>query len=225
MQINEGQIESRDQDLSRNFPKDKHVSGETHTVFVPKVAMSVAFMCASLVLSGCDGPRGMVSEADAVALKFDAGAYQLAPGDKLRVTVFNEPDLSGEFHVSDTGNVAFPLAGNVRAAGATIAEFQQQLTKHLSGRYVRNPKVSVEVVNYRPFNVIGEVRSAGQFPYRPGLTVQDAVAMAGGFTYRANTRTVYIRRSDADGEITVSPDGERVAVMPGDNIRVPERYF
>src|SRR5690606_13255183 len=147
-----------------------------------------------------------VSEADAVALKFDVAAYRLAPGDKLKVIVFNEPELSGEVHVNDTGSVAFPLAGDVRAAGASIAEFQEQLTKHLRGRYVKNPKVSVEVVNYRPFNVIGEVRSGGQFPYRPGLTVQDAVAMAGGFTYRANTRTVYVRRSDAAGEITVSPD-------------------
>jgi polysaccharide biosynthesis/export protein len=201
------------------------VSAGTGAASFRKGAALVTLMLASLALTACDGPRGMVAEADAVALKFDAGAYRLAPGDKLKVTVFNEPDLTGEFQVNDTGNVAFPLAGSIKAAGASINEFQEQMTKHLRGRYVRNPKVSVEVVNYRPFNVIGEVRNAGQYPYRPGLTVQDAVAMAGGFTYRANTRTIYVRRSEAGGEITVSPDGERVAVMPGDNVRVPERYF
>ena len=81
------------------------------------------------------------------------------------------------------------------------------------------------MTNYRPFNVIGEVRNAGQYPYRPGLTVQDAVAMAGGYTYRANTRTLYVRRVNAGGEDTVQTDSDRAPVLPGDNIRVPERYF
>ena len=73
--------------------------------------------------------------------------------------------------------------------------------------------------------VIGEVKNAGQYPYRPGLTVQDAVAMAGGYTYRANTRTLYVRRTNAGGEDTVQTDSDRAPVLPGDNIRVPERYF
>lgn len=90
---------------------------------------------------------------------------------------------------------------------------------------MKKPRVSVEMISYRPVNVLGEVRNAGQIQYRPGLTLQDAVALAGGFTYRANTRTVYVRRADASGEVSISTDGERVPILPGDNIRVPERYF
>lgn len=171
----------------------------------------------------------MLSASDAMAsaqqASQQASTYRLSPGDKVKVTVFNEPDLTGEFQVNAAGNVAFPLAGEIPAQGKSVDEFKAVLTRTLSGRYVKNPRVAVEVVNYRPFNVIGEVRNAGQFPYRPGLTVQDAVAMAGGYTYRANTRTVYVRRADASGEATVQMDGERVPVLPGDNIRVPERYF
>lgn len=177
------------------------------------------------VLVGCDGPRGDLSAVEASALVGEHVEYRIGPGDKLKVTVFNEPALSGEFQVRGTGNVAFPLAGEVPAAGASATEFQERLTKHLRGRYVRDPKVSVEIVDYRPINVTGEVRNAGQHAYRPGLTVQDAVALAGGYTYRANTRTVYIRRRNAGGEITVQTDGERVAVLPGDDVRVAERYF
>lgn len=178
-----------------------------------------------LVAGGCDGPRGALSAADAMASAQQASVYRLSPGDKVKVTVFNEADLTGEFHVNDSGNVAFPLAGEVPAAGQSLDEFKASLIKTLRGRYVKNPRVAVEVVTYRPFNVVGEVRNAGQYPYRPGMTVQDAVAMAGGYTYRANTRTLYVRRADAGGESTVKTDGERVTVLPGDNIRVPERYF
>ena len=151
--------------------------------------------------------------------------YRLSPGDRVKVTVFNEVDLTGEFPVNESGHVAFPLAGEVAASGKSVPEFKAELTKTLSGRFVKNPKVSVEVANYRPFNVIGEVRNAGQFSYRPGLSMQDAVAMAGGFTYRANTRLLYVRRADAGGESSINPDERQVPVMPGDNIRVPERYF
>ena len=180
---------------------------------------------ASLVLTGCDGPRGSIVAADAMASADLSSEYRLSPGDKVKVTVFNEADLTGEFQVNESGAVAFPLAGEVLAAGRTVPEFKSDLTTTLRGRYVKNPKVSVEVVNYRPFNVIGEVRNSGQFSYRPGLSMKDAVAMAGGYTYRANTRLIYVRRADAGGESSVNPDDRPVPVMPGDNIRIPERYF
>jgi polysaccharide export outer membrane protein len=178
-----------------------------------------------LVAGGCDGPRGAISGADAMASAQQAPIYRLSPGDKVKVTVFNEPDLTGEFQVNDSGNVALPLAGEVNAVGLTLSEFKTGVIRTLRGRYVKNPRVAVEMVNYRPFNVIGEVRNAGQYPYRPGLTVQDAVAMAGGYTYRANTRVLYVRRADSGGESTVQMDGGSATVSPGDNIRVPERYF
>jgi polysaccharide export outer membrane protein len=188
---------------------------------------SIVLGLIGLTLLACDGPRGVAalnSETPAVPVT-SPGTYRLSPGDKLKVTVFNEADLTGEFQVNERGNVAFPLVGEVQAANATPDEFQQRLTARLRGKYVKNPRVSVEIISYRPFNVFGEVRNAGQYQYRPGLTIQDAVALAGGFTYRANTRTVYIRRADASGEISVSTDGEKVPILPGDNIRVPERFF
>ncbi|MBX3513879.1 MAG: polysaccharide export protein [Xanthobacteraceae bacterium] len=179
-------------------------------------------------LIACDGPRGVVTalntETPAAPVN-SPGTYRLSPGDKLKVTVFNEVDLTGEFQVNERGNIAFPLVGEVQAANSTSDEFQQRLTARLRGKYVKKPRVSVEMISYRPVNVLGEVRNAGQIQYRPGLTLQDAVALAGGFTYRANTRTVYVRRADASGEVSISTDGERVPILPGDNIRVPERYF
>ena len=180
----------------------------------------------SCLLSGCDGPRGVVENASLTTVTSQPGSgYQLGPGDKVKVTVFNEPDLTGEYQVGDTGNIALPLVGTIPAAGASARELQERLTRRLGGGYVRSPRVTVEVTSYRPFNVFGEVKNAGQFAYRPGLTVQDAVAMAGGFTYRANSHTAYIRRVDARGEQTIQLDTERVPVAPGDSIRVPERYF
>lgn len=179
----------------------------------------------SFALAACDGPRGTITALEAQTPPPTQQTYRIATGDKLKVTVFNEQDLTGEFQVNANGNVAFPLAGEIQAAGSTPDEFQKRLTARLRGKFVKNPRVAVEMVNYRPFNVLGEVKNAGQYPYRPGLTIQDAVALAGGFTYRANKNTVYIRRADTSGEITVKTDGERVPILPGDNVRVPERYF
>ena len=187
----------------------------------------VVLVLIGLASAACDGPRGITAlNAETPSGPVNTpGTYRISPGDKLKVTVFNEADLTGEFQVNERGNVAFPLVGEVQAANSTPDEFQQRLTSRLRGKYVKNPRVAIEMTNYRPFNVLGEVKNAGQYPYRPGLTIQDAVALAGGFTYRANTRTVYVRRADAGGEISVSTDGEKVPILPGDNIRVPERYF
>jgi protein involved in polysaccharide export with SLBB domain len=176
-------------------------------------------------LTACDGPRGFTGELPAHAAMAQSDTYLLSPGDKLKVTVFNEPTLTGEFQVNSSGEVAFPLVGTVPAAGLSVAQFQSQLRRRLNNGYVRNAHVSIEVASYRPFNVFGEVKSAGQYPFRPGLTVQDAIAMAGGFTYRANSRTAYVRRANANSELTVQLEGPRVPILPGDDVRVPERYF
>lgn len=178
------------------------------------------------IVAGCDGARGLVANAEPAAVPSrPAASYRLTTGDKVKVTVYNEQDLTGEFQVNDAGNVSFPLAGDIPATGATVSEFQQRLATKLRKGFVKNPRVSVEISNYRPFNVIGEVKNAGQYPYRPGLTLNDAVAMAGGFTYRANQHTAYVRRADTSGEATVQTDKDNVTVGPGDNIRIPERYF
>ena len=152
------------------------------------------------------------------------GDYRLGSGDKVRVIVFGEQDLSGEFVVGDSGTVDMPLIGSVRARGATVPEFQNRIVAQLRDGYLNDPKVSVEVLNYRPFFITGEVKQGGEYPFKASLTVQDAVGVAGGYTYRAETSYAYLRRAGEDREIKVSLDS-RVPINPGDSIRVPQRFF
>lgn len=186
---------------------------------------AIAALC--VLVAGCDGPRGIPATESFAAVPTTGrpSAYRLALGDKVKITVFNEPEMSGEFRVNSRGNVALPLAGNVAAVNKTVDQFKQAVAAKLSGKYVRNPRIGVEVVTYQAINVIGEVKNAGQYPYRPGLTMRDAVAMAGGYTYRANTHTLYVRHAGAPAEHTIDVDGVPPPIEPGDNVRVPERYF
>lgn len=149
--------------------------------------------------------------------------YRLGPGDQLRVTVFNEAELTGQFLVGSQGTIAYPLVGEVRAAGLTLAEFTQALQTALSA-FIRQPDVSVEVANYRPFFILGEVQRPGTYPYSANLTVLNAVATAGGFTYRANRGRVFIRRA-SESEERAYPLTIATPVLPGDTIRIGERLF
>lgn len=152
-----------------------------------------------------------------------AEQYRLGSGDKIKLNVYNEEDLSGEFDIAGNGILSLPLVGQVQAGGLTVSEFEQRLTKKLK-TYVRNPRVSVQVLNYRPFYIRGEVKKGGEYPYSNGLVVADAVAKAGGYSYRAIRNYVYIRHASEIVEKKYSLDTP-VRVLPGDNIRVPERYF
>lgn len=149
--------------------------------------------------------------------------YALGSGDKLRVNVYGEQDLSGEFDVTGSGKVSLPLIGQVQAAGLTLNEFEEEIANKLKEGYLTNPKVSVEVLNYRPFYIIGEVDKPGEYPYTNGMNVLNAVAVAGGFTYRANQDQVYIARGGA-AEVGYSVS-QGVQVLPGDIVRIPERFF
>lgn len=151
-------------------------------------------------------------------------AYKLGTGDKIRVTVFGEKDLSGEFEVNDQGMAALPLIGPVKIAGKTIGEAETLITAAYGKDYLVNPRVTVEVLNYRPFFILGEVQKPGSYPYVNGMTVINAVALAGGYTPRANRDRIMMKRAanPAAGEQQV---GEYTAVLPGDVIRVPERLF
>jgi protein involved in polysaccharide export with SLBB domain len=153
-----------------------------------------------------------------------ASIYRLGPGDRLRIRVFGEPDLSGDFLVDSSGAVDLPLIGDVAAAGAPVSDFQQRVVAAYKDGYLRDPKVSIEVLSYRPFFILGEVRNSGEYDYKSGLTVQDAVAIAGGYTYRANATTAYIRRAGADEERPFELS-QRVLIYPGDIVRIPERFF
>ncbi|HEY9217553.1 MAG TPA: polysaccharide biosynthesis/export family protein [Phenylobacterium sp.] len=150
--------------------------------------------------------------------------YTLGSGDKVRITVFGEESLSGEFLVSSAGAISMPLVGDIAAGGRTIGELQRDLTARLSDGYLKDPRVSAEVLTYRPFYILGEVNKPGEYPYTAGLNLMKAVATAEGFTYRANTKQAFVRRSGAQGEVKV-PLTATTPVGPGDTIRIRERFF
>jgi polysaccharide export outer membrane protein len=161
------------------------------------------------------------SSYNAVSAQSD---YRLAVNDKVRIKVYGETDISGEYDVGAGGNVSIPLAGSVKAAGRSTRELERAIAAALSKGMLRDPRVTVEVAQHSPFYILGEVKRAGEYPYKPGMTVLDAVASAGGFTYRANEGKAYLRRAGAAADELVALDSP-IAISPGDNIRIPERYF
>lgn len=150
--------------------------------------------------------------------------YQLGSGDKIYITVFGHDDLSGEFDIDGTGNVSFPLVGNIQMGGLTIEKAEVAIRNALKPDYLIDPRVSVQVLNYRPFYILGEVKTPGSYPYVNGMTVMQAVALAGGYTYRARENNVLILRTGPEGQ-TEQPAKETTVVLPGDIVKVPERFF
>ncbi len=169
---------------------------------------------------------GCTPGADLAALPdYERGAYRLGGGDQIRVITFGDEQLSGQFRVDDQGQVAIPLVGNITASNQSPAEFAAKLSSTLRERkLLRDPSVSVEVLAYRPIFVLGEVAKPGQYPYSPGMTMLTAVAVAGGFTYRAvESYASDIRTTGGtatDGKITPSS-----FLAPGDVVKVYERHF
>jgi len=152
------------------------------------------------------------------------GPYTLDTGDRLRVFVYGEPNLSRLYVVDSEGRIAVPLIGNVRARGRTTRSLGRAITGRLGSRYVRDPKVTVDIHQSRPFFILGEVRNAGQYPFSGGITVEAAVAIAGGYSERAEETTVRItRRVNGIAENLDVPTDS--LVRPGDTIRVNERFF
>jgi polysaccharide biosynthesis/export protein VpsN len=184
------------------------------------------------LLGGCSSsPPPTPVEAAAVAgaaggpgSLADISSYKLGPGDALRVTVFRHEDLSGEFSLDGEGNFAMPLVGEIRGGGRNARELENEVELALkSGGYLVEPQVSIEVLNYRPFYIIGEVNNPGSFEYVNGMTVINAVALAGGFTYRADQDDIVISRGGSSGpELQAAPDTK---VLPGDIIEIQERFF
>lgn len=149
-----------------------------------------------------------------------AQEYRLGSQDKISVTVFGEEDLSGDFELDGEGKVAMPLLGDIHLGNMTLREAEKAIADRLTPDYLLDPKVSIQVANYRPFYILGEVKSPGGYPFVNGMTVVQAVALAGGFTYRARTDNVVIVRSSSRQVAS-----QTTAVMPGDIIEVPERFF
>jgi len=151
--------------------------------------------------------------------------YQLGSGDKIKLVVYGEDDLGGEYLVDGAGQVQLPLLGQVPAAGMTIHQFVAAVANlFVSEGYLKHPRVSVEVENYRPFYIVGEVKTPGQYPYITGMNALNAIALAGGYTYRADESAVYVRRSGSNNEAKVPAD-QTTKIGPGDIVRVGERIF
>ena len=150
--------------------------------------------------------------------------YKLGAGDRVKVTVFGHEDLSGEFEVDGSGQLSLPLIQDVDANGIELDELEERIIDKLRPDYLLNPQVSVEVLNYRPFYILGEVRVPGSYAYVNGMTVVNAVAMAGGFTYRAKETEVVIIRAN-DPSKSKARASQETTVLPGDVIEIPERFF
>jgi polysaccharide biosynthesis/export protein len=177
-------------------------------------------LISSIMVSGCAKQRvyGHIFDVP------PGTSYRLAAGDRLRVLVFGQDSLSNTYSVDTAGNISMPLIGAVRAHGSSPAALSRTIAARLSNGFVREPRVSVEVDAYRPFYVLGEVTTAGQFPYVNDLTVQKAIAIAGGFAPRATRSNVNLTRI-IDGQPVTAAVRLDQLVQPGDTIMVRERFF
>jgi len=150
--------------------------------------------------------------------------YRVSAGDKMSIAVFGEPDLGGTVAVSGEGKIALPLIGDVYVLGMSSAEVQAALEDKYRQGYLKDPKVQVQFLSYRPFYILGEVKTPGEYAYDSGMTVVKAVALAQGFTYRADQKRAYIKHRNDVKEVQV-PLTATQPVEPGDTIRIGERYF
>ena len=184
------------------------------------IVVSVAL----LSLTGCKN-RTMSADFSASTVGYQPGhAYHLNSGDRVRIDVFDQPGLSRIYSIDGSGSLNMPLIGRVRARGMTTYSLAKRIRTQLRRKYIKDPEVSIEISQYRPFYILGEVRNAGQFPYVDGMTVQAAVAIAGGYTPRANERKFKIYRH-IDGQLTSSYVTNDYHLRPGDTVKVVERLF
>ena len=154
----------------------------------------------------------------------DQAEYRLSPGDRLKLDVFREDALSGEYVINDQGYIGLPMAGDIPAAGKTLAGLRQELTALLGREYVRDARINLDIVSYRPIYILGEVQRPGEYEYVEGMSIYGLVAKAGGFTFRANEEVVFIRHGkEAEEQAYRLTSGG--AVLPGDTVRIGQRYF
>jgi protein involved in polysaccharide export with SLBB domain len=171
-----------------------------------------------------NGLRRNVPETVVVEGTRNDSDYKLGAGDKVRVTVYGEEDLSGEFQIDSNGYVRLPLIGQVQAGGHSAYQLEGNVEASLENGYLKSPRVSIEVTTYRPFYIIGQVSRPGQYPYTSNMSALDAVGVAGGFNEHAVESTLYIRHEGDAGESEVPAD-ETVRIRPGDVIRVEQTPF
>ena len=188
-----------------------------------KFLVCSAVVALAILVSGCSA--GTLSETETKSLAAAAtGPAKLQPGDKITVYVYGEDKLSGEYQLNQSGQISLPLAGTIEAKGLTQSELEQALAKKFRGEYLKQPKVTVTIASLQPYYVMGEVEKPGEFAYKSGLNVLTALAIAGGPTYRASRSTVQIQRR-GESSMREYPISASVPILPGDVVKVPERYF
>ncbi|HEU4781654.1 MAG TPA: polysaccharide biosynthesis/export family protein [Steroidobacteraceae bacterium] len=184
-------------------------------------ALLLACSLGVLLLAACASPSHRLP---ALPNDPNGAAYLVGAGDTLRITVFGEADLSGTFKISDNGALVMPLVGQVPAQGLSVPELQKRLVNLLNVKAVKSPDVTIQVEEYRPFFILGEVKNPGSYPYVPEMTVLTAVAIAGGFTFRASEDEVSVTRK-RNGAASESRATRASRILPGDVVYVFERHF
>lgn len=188
------------------------------------LAMALALAGALPATGGAVAGLPDTSGSPPVVAAMTEPGYRLGPGDKVKIGVYDEATMTGEYLIGDDGNISFPLIGNFPAAGKTVPELRSGLAGVLGNGYINDPKVTAEIATLRPFYILGEVNKPGEYPYSLGLTLYKAVATAQGFTYRASTHKVIITHAgdSAEQRVRVTAD---TPIQPGDTIRVVEKFF
>jgi len=184
-------------------------------------AVSSVSTLPSHTAKGIQEPYG--SKGVAAAYEYDAG-YKVGAGDRLTIRVAGEVDLTNDYLVDGAGNISMPYIHTTQVAGLTTVAIEQVIGARLRSGFLRNPSVSVQVTTLRPFFILGEVNTAGSFPYQPGMTVQNAVAIAGGYTPRADEGAVLVTRKNVNGTATYKVP-VTTQVYPGDIVYIRERWF
>lgn len=200
-----------------------HRSSNSHGKRLTAPGWLIAFVASAL--AGCastDLPIASVVEANTGVEQ----GYQISSGDRIKVTVFDEENLTGDYQVGLEGDLQLPLIGRIVAAGETSASLSEMIATRLrDGSYVLSPRVAVEVAQHRPFFILGEVKTPGEYVYASNMTLEQAVAKAGGFTPRAEKGVVVLRRQTWSTPRKVRLGGETLLVAPGDTILVQEAFF
>ena len=177
-------------------------------------------------LAACATPNAPPLPASEYAKVGQDIEYRLSAGDKIRVVVFGEDTLTGDYVISSGGNLTFPLIGVIKATDQTVEGLQRTIATKLSDGFINNPQVSIQIVSFRPYYILGEINRPGEYPVSTGLTLKQAIAAAGGYTYRANTKRAFLKRATETDERLVDMTGTNtVIVRAGDTIRIVERHF
>jgi len=188
-----------------------------------KLVLMVAGLGAMALASCATGPE-QGNPQELMQANMGIAGYKLGSGDEIKVTVFGEPDLSGPFVVDGQGSISMSLVGQVEVVNLSLTETSRLLETKLKDGWLKDPKVTTELVKGRPYYILGEVNRPGEYPFVSGLTVMNAVASAGDFTYRADRNRILVKSADSpdEREVVLTPT---TTVRPGDTIRIRERFF